>query len=60
MKLVRPRNDALTGRRTQHRARQACLRRLDGPNLRDWKDQLLAQSIQPIQQFAYTTVCRLR
>jgi uncharacterized LabA/DUF88 family protein len=25
------------------------------PNLRSWKDQLLAQSIQPIQQFAYTT-----
>jgi len=25
------------------------------PNLRGWKDQLLAQSIQPIQQFAYTT-----
>ena len=25
------------------------------PNLRAWKDQLLAQSIQPIQQFAYTT-----
>jgi uncharacterized LabA/DUF88 family protein len=25
-----------------------------GPNLRGWKDQLLAQSIQPIQQFAYT------
>ena len=24
------------------------------PNLRGWKDQLLAQSIQPIQQFAYT------
>jgi uncharacterized LabA/DUF88 family protein len=24
-------------------------------NLRGWKDQLLAQSIQPIQQFAYTT-----
>ena len=23
-------------------------------NLRGWKDQLLAQSIQPIQQFAYT------
>ncbi len=25
-----------------------------GPNLKGWKDQLLAQSIQPIQQFAYT------
>jgi uncharacterized LabA/DUF88 family protein len=25
------------------------------PTLRGWKDQLLAQSIQPIQQFAYTT-----
>src|ERR1700760_3275465 len=25
-----------------------------GPNLRGWKDQLLAQSIHPIQQFAYT------
>src|ERR1700749_27671 len=25
-----------------------------GPSLRGWKDQLLAQSIQPIQQFAYT------
>jgi uncharacterized LabA/DUF88 family protein len=25
------------------------------PGLRGWKDQLLAQSIQPIQQFAYTT-----
>ncbi len=25
------------------------------PNLRGWKDQLLAQSIHPIQQFAYTT-----
>jgi uncharacterized LabA/DUF88 family protein len=25
------------------------------PNLRGWKDHLLAQSIQPIQQFAYTT-----
>jgi uncharacterized LabA/DUF88 family protein len=25
------------------------------PNLRGWKDQLLAQSIQPVQQFAYTT-----
>ncbi|MBW8481751.1 NYN domain-containing protein [Actinomadura parmotrematis] len=25
-----------------------------GANLRGWKDQLLAQSIQPIQQFAYT------
>ena len=24
------------------------------PQLRGWKDQLLAQSIQPIQQFAYT------
>jgi uncharacterized LabA/DUF88 family protein len=24
-------------------------------NLRGWKDQLLSQSIQPIQQFAYTT-----
>ncbi|MBO0825827.1 MAG: NYN domain-containing protein, partial [Actinobacteria bacterium] len=23
-------------------------------NLRSWKDELLAQSIQPIQQFAYT------
>jgi uncharacterized LabA/DUF88 family protein len=26
-----------------------------GTNLKGWKDQLLAQSIQPIQQFAYTT-----
>ena len=26
-----------------------------GPYLRGWKDQLLDQSIQPIQQFAYTT-----
>ncbi|MBL7495798.1 NYN domain-containing protein [Frankia sp. CNm7] len=26
-----------------------------GPSLRGWKDQLLAQSIQPIQQFAYTS-----
>ena len=26
-----------------------------GTNLRGWKDQLLDQSIQPIQQFAYTT-----
>ncbi|MEV0619291.1 NYN domain-containing protein [Nonomuraea sp. NPDC050404] len=26
-----------------------------GANLKGWKDQLLAQSIQPIQQFAYTT-----
>ena len=26
-----------------------------GPNLKGWKDQLLAQSIQPVQQFAYTT-----
>lgn len=26
-----------------------------GTNLRGWKDQLLSQSIQPIQQFAYTT-----
>jgi uncharacterized LabA/DUF88 family protein len=25
------------------------------PNLKGWKDQLLAQSIQPVQQFAYTT-----
>lgn len=25
-----------------------------GTNLKGWKDQLLAQSIQPIQQFAYT------
>ena len=25
-----------------------------GSNLKGWKDQLLAQSIQPIQQFAYT------
>ena len=25
-----------------------------GPNLRGWKDHLLAQSIHPIQQFAYT------
>jgi len=25
-----------------------------GPNLRGWKDELLAQSIHPIQQFAYT------
>jgi uncharacterized LabA/DUF88 family protein len=25
-----------------------------GPNLRSWKDHLLKQSIQPIQQFAYT------
>jgi len=26
-----------------------------GPGLKGWKDQLLAQSIQPIQQFAYTS-----
>jgi uncharacterized LabA/DUF88 family protein len=26
-----------------------------GPRLKGWKDNLLAQSIQPIQQFAYTT-----
>jgi uncharacterized LabA/DUF88 family protein len=26
-----------------------------GTSLKGWKDQLLAQSIQPIQQFAYTT-----
>ena len=26
-----------------------------GPNLKGWKDQLLEQSIQPIQQFGYTT-----
>jgi hypothetical protein len=26
-----------------------------GTNLRGWKDQLLAQSIQPVQQFAYTS-----
>ncbi len=26
-----------------------------GTNLKSWKDQLLAQSIQPIQQFAYTS-----
>ncbi|RJQ82076.1 NYN domain-containing protein [Pseudonocardiaceae bacterium YIM PH 21723] len=26
-----------------------------GTNLKGWKDQLLAQSIQPVQQFAYTT-----
>src|SRR5580700_2912887 len=26
-----------------------------GTNLKSWKDQLLSQSIQPIQQFAYTT-----
>jgi uncharacterized LabA/DUF88 family protein len=26
-----------------------------GTSLRSWKEQLLAQSIQPIQQFAYTT-----
>jgi len=26
-----------------------------GTSLKDWKDQLLAQSIQPIQQFAYPT-----
>jgi uncharacterized LabA/DUF88 family protein len=26
-----------------------------GTSLRGWKDELLAQSIQPIQQFAYTT-----
>jgi len=26
-----------------------------GTNLKSWKDQLLAQSIQPVQQFAYTT-----
>lgn len=26
-----------------------------GANLRGWKERLLAQSIQPIQQFAYTT-----
>src|SRR6266545_7003162 len=25
-----------------------------GTSLRGWKDQLLAQSIQPVQQFAYT------
>ncbi|MFG1605997.1 NYN domain-containing protein [Actinoplanes sp. NPDC049265] len=25
-----------------------------GPSLKGWKDQLLAQSIQPMQQFAYT------
>ena len=25
-----------------------------GTNLKGWKDHLLAQSIQPIQQFAYT------
>ena len=25
-----------------------------GPSLKGWKDQLLSQSIQPIQQFAYT------
>ena len=25
-----------------------------GPNLKGWKDHLLSQSIQPIQQFAYT------
>ncbi|GAB2578810.1 hypothetical protein Aab01nite_08870 [Paractinoplanes abujensis] len=25
-----------------------------GPNLKGWKDELLAQSIQPMQQFAYT------
>ncbi|WP_173166985.1 NYN domain-containing protein [Phytohabitans suffuscus] len=25
-----------------------------GPSLKGWKDQLLAQSIQPVQQFAYT------
>src|SRR5260370_15435766 len=25
-----------------------------GTNLKGWKDKLLAQSIQPIQQFAYT------
>ena len=25
-----------------------------GTSLRRWKEQLLAQSIQPIQQFAYT------
>lgn len=26
-----------------------------GPNLKGWKEQLLARSIQPVQQFAYTT-----
>ena len=26
-----------------------------GTSLKGWKDQLLSQSIQPIQQFAYTT-----
>ncbi|GAA1332521.1 NYN domain-containing protein [Saccharothrix algeriensis] len=26
-----------------------------GPNLKGWKEQLLAWSIQPVQQFAYTT-----
>ena len=26
-----------------------------GTNLKGWKDRLLAQSIQPVQQFAYTT-----
>ena len=26
-----------------------------GTSLKGWKDQLLAQSIQPIQQFAYTS-----
>src|ERR1700684_4701225 len=26
-----------------------------GTSLKGWKDRLLAQSIQPIQQFAYTT-----
>nr|WP_261565767.1 NYN domain-containing protein [Frankia gtarii] len=26
-----------------------------GPNLKSWKEQLLTQSIQPIQQFAYVT-----
>ncbi len=26
-----------------------------GPGLRGWKEHLLAQSIQPVQQFAYTT-----
>ena len=25
-----------------------------GTSLRGWKEQLLAQSIQPVQQFAYT------
>ncbi len=26
-----------------------------GPNLKSWKEQLLTQSIQPVQQFAYVT-----